>query len=483
MMQRFLRRVLPVLVTLCSVALPLAAQNGAVLRDCNQHLYDPVSFLFRTERFGGEVGRLIERDRRLRSAIQLSPGQDLTDVVYAAQLLERVPNCPEPVVQVVAGNQAPGMGGSTPPGTTGFTVIIKGMPKLQCEMVNLAERLQIRRGAFAVRFEPPGNPGAWQLGECASNPIASLLNLGRPLPQPNTAYLFFSVDLPWCDLTALLASVPDSRQKSDLEDRFLRMAGALSELAAYRESFLKEGVMKDSIDLFPAAYYHITRRELERIRNQEYKYPDAKLRQLIAFYDAYKHNREAHDHGMPVEPHWQRHFDKVEEVQKSVFNVLSISVTKNGLQEIIDTGMQAHIIFDFPRALRFAFDSLGNQGPSWRDLTPDFVATENLFSDAMSETMADIAESNWSGFVAVDIELFFANALAFVTESVRYLLSPEDNLALSPSSANVDYIKAVRLLSWNRAQQGPPWPWPLEKQSVSPAKEMRAKGEAYCAAR
>src|SRR6185295_8949506 len=109
--------------------------------------------------------------------IQQSPGQDLTGAIYSAGLLESVPDCLEPAVHVLAGNQTPNTGGAIAPGTTGFTAVIKGLPKLHCESVNLAERLGFRRGMFAVRFEPPGNPGAWQPGVCASNPIASLLAL------------------------------------------------------------------------------------------------------------------------------------------------------------------------------------------------------------------------------------------------------------------------------------------------------------------
>jgi hypothetical protein len=478
-------RALLILSTACVLSSPLAAQSGPVLRDCNQHQYEPETLVSLVELLGKEITRLVDSDAELRRLVQQGAGQDLTNQIYSAGLLQRVPDCTEPVVHVQTGNQVPGSADRAAPGAFGFTIVVKAMPKPHCEAMKRSQQFQ---RPFAVRFEPPGNRSNWRLGACASNPIPGILALGRTLPQPNTAYLFFPVRLslpaaranPLCDLTALLARVKDPEKKRVIEDLFLRMVGALSELSEYRRAFLSKGIRSGLVDLFPAVYYHMTRLELERIKNNEYRYPDVKLRQIIAFYDAYKRNREAYEKGRPVEKHWGRHFQKVADVQKSLLRLLNPHVAENGVQEVIDTGMWAHIIFDFPRALRSAFDSLGGQGPSWNDLQPDFKATETMFPTAMEKSIEDIsAPGGWGRIVSWYLRI--GSGFAFVTEKVRLVLPDNDNLALDPTAVTVEYIKAVRDLAWLRAREGPPWPWTLERQFESNPKEMRAKGESFCA--
>jgi hypothetical protein len=77
--------------------------------------------------------------------------------------------------------------------------------------------------------------------------------------------------------------------------------------------------------------------------------------------------------------------------------------------------MWAHIIFDFPRALRSAFDSSSGRGLSWNDLHPDFKRTETMFSTAMENSIQDIRSTRGWGWL---VSLFPAlgGGFAFVTE-------------------------------------------------------------------
>jgi hypothetical protein len=68
---------------------------------------------------------------------------------------------------------------------------------------------------FAVRFEPPGNTSNWRLGTCASNPILGILTLGRTLPQPNTAYLFFPVQSSIVRREGLICNDPSIQSQYD----------------------------------------------------------------------------------------------------------------------------------------------------------------------------------------------------------------------------------------------------------------------------
>jgi hypothetical protein len=162
--------------------------TGPVMRDCNQHLYNAITFVFLVQTLTERLAHWAKTDAEVQRRVQQGTGEDLTQKVYSAGFLERVPDCIEPVVHVLTGNQVPGnTAGRATSVTPGLTLVIKAMPKTHCVALNTSGQVRFAQGSFAIRFEPPGPSTNWRLGECADNPLVRIFNL----PQPNTAYMFF----------------------------------------------------------------------------------------------------------------------------------------------------------------------------------------------------------------------------------------------------------------------------------------------------
>jgi hypothetical protein len=84
-----------------------------------------------------------------------------------------------------------------------------------------------------------------------------------------------------------------------------RALGVLAALGQWRSGFL---AVPHYMNLFPTAYWHTTRMELEWIAAGRHDQPLEVLRQIDIFYDAYLWNRLRFLDGLPPEPHWRGHF-------------------------------------------------------------------------------------------------------------------------------------------------------------------------------
>lgn len=290
------------------------------------------------------------------------------------------------------------------------------------------------------------------------------LCIGGCEPQPRN---------PLCDLSNALSRISDDKLREQTRELFVRMAGALADMSQYRDRFLatrwSDG-LDNTIDMFPAAYYNTTRAELERLAAGDFTFPDVKLRQMIAFYDAYKVNREAWDRGDTgaVEDHWKRHFEIATRPVGVLDTTARLSATDNKLQRTIDSGMQAHIIFDFPRALDYAYRNGGNR-VSWTQAHPDFLATEQTFNTSIERTMKDMATRHpiFSGL---------ANFADIVFVKPAELASGIE--IGSATARSMDYIKLLRNSAWRSASRGDLRP--LAAQPVADPGQMRELGIKLC---
>lgn len=173
---------------------PPNGPQSPVMRDCQEQLYEPLKFVSLVETLGERIMEWVKTDSELQRLVRQGTGQEVTRNIYAAGLLERVPDCTESVVHVLTGNQVPRKTLGPPPGGPGLTVVVKAMPWGHCEAMKLRGQYRFSPGMFAIRFEPPGPPTNYRLGECVANPVLTIMVLGKAMPQPNTAYLFFTLN-------------------------------------------------------------------------------------------------------------------------------------------------------------------------------------------------------------------------------------------------------------------------------------------------
>ena len=202
---------------------------------------------------------------------------------------------------------------------------------------------------------------------------------GQAISDPKTR----QTDL--CDFTALIGQATDDDDSLLRAGLYLRALGVLAELKAYRSQFLLAGSL---INLFPTAYYHVTLEEINKIGMGNYCYPVERLQQMLVFYNAYKVNRNAWDAGnvSAVESHWINHF-RFADHSKISFFCCKASV-------VLASGIDAHIKYDLPRALRFAF----SLSPTTPDLLFDeFKSCNCLFESALVKTVRDINHLNTCG--------------------------------------------------------------------------------------
>lgn len=190
-----------------------------------------------------------------------------------------------------------------------------------------------------------------------------------------------------CNMDQFINRGKTPQEKQLREDLFLKMVGALELLAGYRKSFLTKGGL---IDLFPTAYYHTTLAEMKNIVDEHstYKYPIEKMHQMLAFFDAYQDNRllwGASKKGL-VEEHWRIHFDQAESTLYNDINPACL-----GIGVVLGSGIDAHVKYDLPRAIRYAYENRSNQSLSKQALEYDFNQTDEIFPKTNEKTKIDIA--------------------------------------------------------------------------------------------
>ncbi len=117
----------------------------------------------------------------------IKAGEDITEAVYAAGLLDRSPGCNHGDVGLnveVKGGDLTGRLSIV--GGAGFTVLVRALPYKHCHYFS---KVGTTSPVFQVRGEPPGaRPTAF--GQCINNPALPFITLGKTLPLPNTVYVF-----------------------------------------------------------------------------------------------------------------------------------------------------------------------------------------------------------------------------------------------------------------------------------------------------
>lgn len=191
--------------------------------------------------------------------------------------------------------------------------------------------------------------------------------------------------MPLKRMDGMLAKATAPADKAELKRQYYTMVAMVWELHNYRQKFLEKG---DMINLFPTAYYHTTMIEMKSIAAGSFAYPIEKLRQMIAFFEAYRVNRTNWDNGSAenVEPHWQEHFRyaESEEAQSNIF------CTK--VAYVLGSAIVAHVKYDLPRAIHYAFNYRYNRSITQGSiLIKDFLATDQVFNQSMNSTLADVA--------------------------------------------------------------------------------------------
>ncbi len=176
--------------------------EAQILADCGYYKLPKEVFSSLLHKLVDDIAQLANKRPAIEKAILM--GSDITDYVYRAGLIKKIPGCNHsntgPNIQIVGGNTAPIAPVTGSKAIDGFTLIIKALPYRLCAYIG--DTGANNRGVW-VRFEPPNSQNG-KLGECVNNPILPLLNLGQPLPEPNTAYVF----------QPLLASAPKTPGQS-----------------------------------------------------------------------------------------------------------------------------------------------------------------------------------------------------------------------------------------------------------------------------
>jgi len=188
-----------------------------------------------------------------------------------------------------------------------------------------------------------------------------------------------------CNYTALLNGAKTDNEKKEREEYYLKMLGVLDQLNSYRTQFIANG---DLINLFPTIYYHTTSLEVDKIRVNSFKYPVEKMRQMLYFFDAYKLNRTNFNNNIQAEAHWQKHFDEVKSANANPNGIQSWFCDQ--IRKVLNSAVRAHVKYDLPRAIRYAFDNRTDRTISANMISADFFSTNSLFTQAQILSVADI---------------------------------------------------------------------------------------------
>lgn len=193
-----------------------------------------------------------------------------------------------------------------------------------------------------------------------------------------------------CDYKNFTENGANQKEKEARKDLYLKLLGALNILGEYRKQFLQNG---DLINLFPTAYYHTTLSEMKNIvSDTDYLYPIEKMNQMVSFFDAYQKNRLAWESNNKslVEPHWEKHFYNATSGSSNIINFGC-----SGIAGVLESGIIAHVEYDLPRALRYAFNNRFDKSRKADELIGDFNKTDKIFPTTKEKTKSDIASVRW----------------------------------------------------------------------------------------
>ena len=237
---------------------------------------------------------------------------------------------------------------------------------------------------------------------------------------------------------SLIKAVKSQTEKDELQRDYWILLGIVTDLSRFRTLFLKEGKF---INLFPTAYYHTTYTEMRLILANQYRYPIEKMRQMIAFYDAYISNRNNWDLNKKdlVEEHWKSHFAYAEGL------VVNVNFLCKEISEVLASSIIAHVQYDLPRAIRYAFNNRFNKKilPSNVDLTNDFNKTDLIFKATVAKTTSDISQiRHWCDELLTDYILNYPEG--------KFAIKWLNKLGLINSLTDTD-VKRMRHKAWKDA--------------------------------
>ena len=203
---------------------------------------------------------------------------------------------------------------------------------------------------------------------------AACTPVGKVVRPPVVDVVIDASDWPECS---------EESEKTDYDEYFLdeefgkrlqlagRLSGAIEELEDSAESFEEEQLL---IDIFP---YLLKLRLIENLRtgmSKGVKNKTTYLSAMLATYDAYSVNRDAFDRKEPdsVDRQWVEYFRQAEK--------LGDEWTPEEGVDVLLSGINAHILSDMPRALRYVKlkSKLGREEfePDFRLIDKDFLAAE-----------------------------------------------------------------------------------------------------------
>lgn len=245
-----------------------------------------------------------------------------------------------------------------------------------------------------------------------------------------------------------MAKAGNAQEKAELKKDYTILLGVLRELLNYRYRFLAEGRF---IDLFPATYFHTTAIEMERIAAGQFQYPIEKMKQMIAFYDAYIWNRALWDQQQKssVEAHWKAHFEYSEEK----FDISGVNCLT--AVHVLATAIEAHVRCDLPRAIHYAYQNrydrtLASANTAY---TADFSATDAVFKQSLKRMLADLSTRKTLCFEKI------SNALADRQDGVLFRFYKNEVVPyfnMQPIYTDKDVVN-MRHAAWATAFSGKPF--------------------------
>jgi hypothetical protein len=263
----------------------------------------------------------------------------------------------------------------------------------------------------------------------------------------------------------LFKTAKSPEELAELQKDYWTLLGMVQQLSFYRQTFISQGNL---IDLFPTAYYHTTLNELSRINKNEYKYPIEKMKQMIAFFDAYEKNRVNWNNRniTEIELHWLNHFTVAERWQtyenigKDVKATLELEEHSSiSFVFTLASAVNAHVQYDLPRAIRFAYDNRFDKNLTFRDLNDDFIASNVLFEETTTKTTSDLRQvnSDWT----TDLDLGINNAMVKLNKALKspelgkakYLLDSSAEALISCNTLVLPGgVEVVRKKAWEAAE-------------------------------
>ena len=273
-----------------------------------------------------------------------------------------------------------------------------------------------------------------------------------------------------CDKIAAQSQSPSDQTESKQLCQML--LGALAELGAYRAAFLKNF---DFVNLFPTVYYAITQQEMSNLAGAEFSYPIEKMQQMLAFFDAYEFNRNAWDSGSSPEAHWLLYYDAASLANQnlasgsSFFNLYGL-LTPNlsNISNVLTSGINAHVEYDLPRALRYSFAN-AFQNVTSDELYPDFLNTNQTFSEASAAINSDLNNAAFGPLISRSITAW---VVSFIEAVAAYFYNDTTLVISLRQQAWTDAFSGSVLLDSDGTVMAP--------QPVADHGNLQAIGEILC---